>query len=160
MRAVTMDYLNVYEICLECKNFFCGSDDIFSNTFTIENGQISDIDFLADNQWFRIKGSKFNDGVYENKAEALAELVPETFSGSIWAMTPSKAFLADCKDVEDWKAKYNSVDSVAMSPYQSESFAGYSYSKGSQSGADGYNSTDYMSVFADRLRKWRRLNTV
>ena len=155
-----MDYLNVYEICLECKNFFCGSDDIFSNTFTIENGQITNTGFLAENQWFRIQGSKFNDGVYENKAAALSQLTPETFKGSIWAMNPPKAFIAMCSDVEAWKAKYSGVDSVAMSPYQSESFAGYSYSKGSQSGADGYNSTDYMSVFADRLRKWRRLNTV
>lgn len=155
-----MDYLNVYEICLECKNFFCGSDDIFTNTFTIENGQITNTGFLSENQWFRIQGSKFNDGVYENKAAALSQLTPETFKGSIWAMNPPKAFIAMCSDVEVWKAKYGGVDSVAMSPYQSESFAGYSYSKGAQSGADGYNSTDYMSVFADRLRKWRRLNTV
>ncbi len=155
-----MDYLNVYEICLECKNFHCTDDDVFSGTYTIDGGQISDIDFLADGQWFRIKGSKFNDGVYENKAEALAELTPETFKGSIWAMNPPKAFLAVCKDVEDWKAKYSGVDSVAMSPYHSESFAGYSYTKGSGNGSDAYTSSDYMSVFADRLRKWRRLNTV
>lgn len=155
-----MDYLNVYEICLECRNFFSDSDDIYSGTYTIENGQISNTGFLAENQWFRIKGSKFNDGVYEYKAAALSELTAETFTGSIWAMNPPKAFLEMCKDVEAWKAKYGGVDSVAMSPYQSESFAGYSYSKGSGNSADGYNSADYTSAFGDRLRKWRRINAV
>lgn len=156
-----MDYINIYDICLECKNFFCTPDDIFSDTYIIDDGHISNTDFLTENQWFRIKGSKFNDGVYEYKSTELAKLVPETFKGTIWAMSPPKAFLAICKDIEDWKAKYSGVDSVAMSPYQSESFAGYSYSKGSGgNNADGNSATSWQGAFSDRLRKYRRLNGV
>lgn len=156
-----MNNLTMYEVCLECKNFFCTPDDIYSGTYTIENGQITNTGFLSENQWFRIKGSTFNDGVYEYKAASLSQLTPETFKGVIWAMSPPQAFIAMCNDIDAWIAKYSGVDSVAMSPYQSESFAGYSYSKGGgNSGGDGYSGTSWQGVFDNRLRKWRRLNTV
>lgn len=150
----------VYEVCLEVKNFFVGTSDIHDGTFTIADGTISNSGFLAENQYFRIKGSVFNDGVYKNTSEEITQLVPETFVGQIWAMKPPAAFIEDCKAIEDWLDKYGGVDSASMSPYTSESFGGYSYSKGSGTSADGYGSAGFQSVFADKLRKWRRINSV
>lgn len=51
----------IEQMCAETHNYFetekkCG-------TFTIKDGNIY-LPFLVENQFFRISGSKFNDGVY------------------------------------------------------------------------------------------------
>ncbi|MBR1751845.1 MAG: hypothetical protein IJ740_13425 [Ruminococcus sp.] len=156
--------MDITEICLECKNFFLanGRDDIHSGTFTIENGTISGADFLVDSQYFRITGSKLNDGVYENDSKSLAALRDETFTGAIWDMSVPPSFSKLCEDIGEWLSKYGGVDSAAMSPFTSESFGGYSYSKsnGGSSGDGTASSNSWQGVFADRLRKWRRLNVI
>ena len=62
-------------------------------------------------------------------------------------------------DIEDWQAEYGAVNSKAMSPYNSESFAGYSYSKSSGGGVSGEvaSPTNWQGVFAARLSPWRKL---
>ena len=65
------------EICAYLRNYFppiSKREDrsyIHAGNFRIRDGKISDIDFLKENQYFRIAGSDMNDGVYCNCPEAL-----------------------------------------------------------------------------------------
>lgn len=153
--------MSIYEVCLEVHNFFAKESDIHKGEYTIANGAITNVGFLAENQYFRIKGSVFNDGVYKYTSEALDDLIAESFSGEIWAMSPPKAFIEMCDKMSDWENRYGGVDSAAMSPFNSESFGGYSYSKSNNAGADGSSAaSSVFGVFASDLNKWRRLNRV
>lgn len=141
------------ELCKEINNYFDTARCF--GTFVIANGELSDVDFLQDGQYFRIVGSVFNDGVYQYPADGLKD---EVFNGAIWAMAVPQEVIALADDIDDWCEKYQTVDSIAMSPYNSESFGGYSYSKsavGDSNGSGG--SGTWQSVFANRLNKWRKV---
>ena len=87
------------------------------------------------------------------------ELHDENFSGAVWAMAVPPTAIALSEEIEAWQAKYGSVDSAAMSPFNSESFGGYSYTKstgGSYSSGSGGNPS-WQSVFADKLNRWRKI---
>lgn len=147
------------EICLDLNNFFDKDLPKFKGHIAIESGKITNADFLANiktNQYFRIVGSVFNDGVYQY-TDAL-ELTDEEFSGAIWLMAIPKEFLSLVADIEAWQAKNGSVDSAAMSPYQSESFGGYSYSKAS--GGASSSVPTWQSSFVNRLNIYRRIKGI
>lgn len=138
------------ELCQELNNWFDYGDRHYG-TYTIENGTIEPLDFVQDGQYFRIIGSVFNDGVHQYPCDEMG-LKDETFTGSIWAMSVPSAVLALAQDIE----AYNESDVAKPSPYVSESFGGYSYTKAT--GADGgSNGNDWRNVFAKKLGKWRRL---
>lgn len=148
------------ELCNELNNWFDRSR--YFGTFTIENGQINVSDLvsdgsLQDGQYFRIIGSVFNDGVYKYPA---VDLEDEEFEGAVWAMAVPPSVVALAKEIEDWQTKYGGIDSQAMSPFQSESFGGYSYTKkggsGSNSGATTKLGT-WQGAFAAKLNRYRRL---
>jgi hypothetical protein len=61
-------------------------------------------------------------------------------------------------DIDAWREKNEALDSENMSPYTSESFDGYSYSKGGNS--RGGTATSWQSQFADRLKPYRRLYVI
>jgi hypothetical protein len=67
-------------------------------------------------------------------------------------MAIPKDFLALAKEIEDWQAKYGDV---LNSPYTSESFGGYSYSKAS--GKNGGGAVTWQDAFATRLNLYRRI---
>lgn len=138
------------ELMRECRNWFKVPDGAYSGTFTIKDGSIA-LPFLAVGQYFRIIGSVFNDGVYRYGADSLTD---ETFNGVVWALSVPAAFVSLADDVEAWRNKY---ENAANSPFQSESFAGYSYTKSSASGNSGGSVTGWQSVFAARLNKWRKI---
>lgn len=138
------------ELMRECRNWFKVPDGAYSGTFTIKDGSIT-LPFLVDGQYFRIIGSKFNDGVYEYGAGSLTD---ETFDGAVWALAVPSAFISLVEDVEVWRDKY---ENAANNPFQSESFAGYSYTKSSTNGNSGGSVTSWQGVFASRLNKWRKL---
>lgn len=127
------------------RNWFPAS--FHNGTFFVENGAI-DLPFMQNGQYFRIVGSVFNDGVYQYPAT----LKDETFNGSVWALAIPKAVLDIVSDIEEWNAK--NADRV-NSPYQSESFGGYSYTLKSENGAGG--GATWQSAFASRLNAWRKL---
>ena len=137
------------EICAELRNYFVS--DIHNGTFEIVGGKIAPLDFIQENQYFRIVGSVFNDGVY--KYTDKLELTDEKFIGSVWSMAvpPSVIDLA-----EEIKA-FNESDAGKPSPYTSESFGGYSYSKATDS--NGVPLT-WQKVFANRLNKYRRISVL
>ena len=125
--------------------------EIHEGTFTVENGSIA-LPFLRTNQYFRIVGSVFNDGLHQYPT---ADLIDETFTGTLWALAVPKAVVALSEDIAAWEEKNG--DAV-LSPYTSESFGGYSYTK--QSAESGGASAGWESTFKSRLNDWRKLKGV
>ena len=153
------------EICAYLKNWF-DIDEYhkklprLEGTFTISNGTLPDLeDLLIDGQYFYIYGSYFNDGVHEYNNKLV--LKDETFFGLVQSMRIEPDFLKLVADIEAWEEKYSGVDSAAMSPFNSESFGGYSYSKSGGGNSEGSgsagNAADPKSVFKSRLNRWRKL---
>lgn len=143
------------ELCNELNNWF-DVNKIFGK-FEIQNGELKNIDgILQDGQYFRIVGSIFNDGVYEYPA---TDLVDEIYDGAVWAMAVPPSVVALAEKISDWQSKYGGTDSVNMSPYQSESFGGYSYTKKSGSASSGGIdiSGTWQGAFANELNKWRKI---
>lgn len=140
------------ELCQELRNWF--DRERHYGTFTITGGNIT-AEFLQTGQYFRVIGSVFSDGVYQYPA---ADLPDETFEGSVWALAIPKPVIDLATEIAAWRAKYEATDSAAMSPFSSESFGGYSYSKSGSGNAQGESSApSWRSVFASRLNMWRKL---
>ena len=127
--------------------------DVYCGNFKISNGVLN-ADFLQFGQYFKITGSVFNDGVHQYFD---SNLVDEEFHGEVWAMAVPPTVIALAGEVDDWIQKYG--DSM-NSPYQSESFGGYSYSKGSSGSGDSSsaNSADWRKIFGSRLNAYRKIN--
>lgn len=124
-----------------------------SGTFKITGGSLT-ADFLQDGQYFRITGSIFNDGVHKYPSSSLKD---ESFSGSVWALAIPQPVINLATEIQEWRDKYETVDSVAMSPYNSESFGGYSYSKSGSGGSGGATNVTWKNAFAARMNMWRKL---
>ena len=137
------------QICAFIHNFFYG--DRYAGTFTIADGILT-VDGLIDGQYFRICGSRLNDGVYRYGVDQLTD---ETFTGVVWDMRPPKSFLTLAEEIEAWQTKYGEA---TQGPYQSESFNGYSYSKGSATDASGKSvPVTWQTTFGPYLNHWRKL---
>ena len=135
------------EICAELRNYFEVPNGRHFGKFEISGGIITPSDFLQDGQYFRIVGSVFNDGVYQYPATSLTD---EVFEGAVWAMALPPSLIALTAEIEE----YNKSDAGKASPYTSESFGGYSYTKATDaSGAP----ISWQKAFASRLNKWRKL---
>lgn len=167
----------IESICAETHNYF-ESDKVIAD-YAIENGLIS-LPFLSEGQFFRIVGSKFNDGVYiyaekyiirdaswndvlndnEDWQEITdgiwgnlkhSELVDESFHGAIWPMNIPRALINLAKEIHE----YNNSDAAKVSPYTSENISGhYSYTKASA--ADNA----WQNVFMPKLRRYRKAANV
>ena len=117
--------------------------ELYGGTFEIKQGNI-ELPSLLDGQYFRIVGSVFNDGVYQYPASTLKD---ETFAGAVWTLALDPALVELCSDIEEWQKKNkNAVET----PYQSESFGGYSYTIKDEE-------TSWKTVFNDRLKVWRKI---
>lgn len=138
------------EICQECKNWFVTDGDKHFGTFTISDGHIAPSNFLQKGQYYRVIGSVFNDGVHRY-GDDTDKLIAETFKGAVWAMRVPYAVVQLAAEIQNWTDKY--ADTLA-SPYTSESFAGYSYSKATS--ASG-GSVTWQDNFRSRLNKWRKI---
>lgn len=133
-------------ICDSLKNWFV-KRKIYGQ-LKIENGTlIVPPDFLQENQYFRIVGSVFNDGVHKYPAE---RLVDEEFSGEVWAMAVPPTFIALAEKIQ----AYTESEQAKPSAYTSESFGGYSYSKATdENGAP----LSWQKMFAKELNRWRKI---
>ena len=140
------------ELCAEIRNYFVQSEsDKHAGTYTINGGTFSPpLDFLKAGQYFRVVGSALNDGVYKN--DGCCVLTDEEFEGAVWAMSVPPAVVA----LADRIKAYTDSDAAKTTPFVSESFGGYSYSKGQNAAGAANNS--WQAVFADELRKWRRIS--
>lgn len=137
------------EICTEIKNFFTYDSDKHFGDFSIIDGKIAS-SFNIPTDYVRIAGSHLNDGVHKLSD---ADLKDEEFHGAIWVMSPPDAFLKLAEEIEEWQKKNGAVDSNAMSPFNSESFGGYTYSKSSGS----ENTSTWVYTFSKRLNHYRRI---
>lgn len=136
------------ELCGVLRNWF--ETDRISGTYTVENGSIT-LPFLQNGQFFRVVGSVFNDGVHQYPDYAMAD---ETFDGYIWPMSVPPALLCLGEEIKAWQEKNGDI---AASPYTSESFGGYSYSKTTSGSATGAGMVTWRSVFKSRLNQWRKI---
>ena len=165
---------SIEALCGETHNYH--ETDRVVGDYAIENGNIS-LPFLVNGQFFRIQGSKFNDGVYIYSKEYIireatwkdvltdnrdwnalteeewgnlkhAELTDESFTGVIWPMRMPRAFLKLAQEIEE----YNESEAAKPSPYTSESISGhYSYTK-----ANAVDSA-WENVFSAKLKRWRKV---
>ena len=144
------------EICSYLKNYFDFNMPKYYGNFEIIEGSLTPDVGILPGQYYRIIGSVFNDGVWKYGEDTLTD---ESFNGSVWLMAVPPDLIGIMSDISDWQAKYGSVDSENMSPYSSESFGGYSYSKGPGGSGDGNGTfaNSWQSVFASRLRRWKKL---
>ena len=146
------------ELCQELRNWF--ERDKYFGTFTIEGGQLADCSFLQDGQYYRVIGSVFNDGVHKWPDDDLQD---ESFKGAIWAMAVPPTVIALSDKIDEWQDKYDTVDGANMTPYNSESFGGYSYSKGGGSSGNGNSQNrgngapTWQSMFFNELNNWRKI---
>ena len=136
------------QVLMHLKNWFLVPGGIHEGTYTIEDGGIT-LPFLANGQYFRICGSVFNDGLHQYPA---SDLKAETFEGTVWALAVPQAVIDLALEIEAWQKKNGDA---SVSPYQSESFGGYSYSKATDSASGG--AVTWQSAFRSRLSAWRKL---
>lgn len=141
------------EVCRYLNNWF--DDGRIFGDFTIEDGVLEGVDgTLQSGQYFRIIGSVFNDGIYKYPT---SDLHDETFHGAVWVLKIPPEIIAISNEIDAWKEKYLGAGSAALGPFTSESFGGYSYSKGTT--ADGkVSGGDWTQVsgFTSRLDGWRK----
>lgn len=142
------------ELCAEIRNYFLRDveKDIHDGTYTISGGSIS-LPFLINGQYFRIVGSVLNDGVYQYPVNSLND---ETFTGAVWAMAVPPAVVALSAEIDEWNLK--NAEAI-NSPYSSESFGNYSYTKASGDSASG-GAITWQNQFRGRLNKWRKLTVL
>lgn len=135
----------LYEVLRTIRNFFPVENHY--GTFKIEQGAIA-LDFLKDGQYYLIEGSVFNDGIHQHQEEV--QLIDEEFDGTVTALAIPQAVLDLVSEIEDWQAQYGNA-----SPFNSESFGGYSYTRTNGNGNGGASS--WKEAFAQRLNAWRKL---
>ena len=145
------------EVCEYLNNYFW--DKKIDGTFTITDGYI-EIPALKDGQYFRIIGSTFNDGVHKYPITSSTKLTDEEFKGTIMAMAVPATVIAIASDIKDWQTLYGGASSAALSPFNSESFAGYSYSKSGSGNANSGSNASWQDVFGGRLNKYRKLRGI
>ena len=163
------------ELCQELRNWFvklryfgtftitdtvqAGSiavaDKAIARTAIVGNNGVMPLTSLQEGQYYRIIGSIFNDGVYRFPDDV--GLTEETFEGAVWTLAIPKEVIALSEEIDAWRAKYESADSEAMSPFMSESFGGYSYSKGAGNSSSNSAAISWQQAFASRLNKWRKI---
>lgn len=135
----------LYAVLNHLRNFF--PKERIVGSFTVNEGVLQLP--LKDGQYFLISekdtDSALNIGVHRYPAE----LQDETFKGDILVMAIPPGLVKLAEDIQAYTEK--NAD-VIDSPYQSESFNGYSYNKG-----DNGKSARWQNVFKERLDTWRKI---
>lgn len=151
------------ELCGYLKNWF--EVGRYYSDFVIADNNITFADGsalpLQDGQYFRIIGSIFNDGVHcyhvtsgESPTSSEVPLKDESFDGTVCAMRVPNEIIVDIPNIMAWRAKNEAIDSPAMSPFNSESGLGYSYSKSNDGIANGANG--WLSVYGKKYARYRK----
>lgn len=126
--------------------------DQLHGIFTVEGGEIELTD-IKEGQYFWVEGSVFNDGLHQHPDYGMRD---EEFEGSVWLLAVPDAVVGIAAEIREWNGKNTDIVS---SPYQSESFGGYSYSK-AQGGVQGNETPPaaWQTQFGARLRPFRKLS--
>ena len=145
------------DVCAEVKNYFIR--EILINDYAVIGGVLTP-SVNTEARYIRIVGSMKNDGVHDLTDTKDTLTNESTFHGAVWIMAVPQDFIDLYGEIKDWQTANGGVNSVAMSPFQSESFGGYSYSKGAGgSGGSGKQASipTWQSMYASRLNKYRRV---
>ena len=144
------------QICQYLRNWFerakyFGEFTVRNNAIVCSNGSTLP---LLHNQYFRVVGSVFNDGVHKY-GDFSDILIDETFVGAVWSMAIPPVVVELAEEINTWvSANANALNS----PYQSESFGGYSYSLRSGTSPTGDTTgVTWQSQFESRLAPWRKI---
>lgn len=129
-------------------NWFPAKDGVKRGAFKVVSGKL-EADFLAESQYYRITGSIFNDGLYQRGAND-NKLTDESFIGEVWALAIPKRVLTLAEKIKVWRETNPETDKV------SESFGGYSYSKGG-TGTQNTNIGGWQTAFAKELSTWKKV---
>lgn len=132
------------------KNWFVVPRGVHEGIYTIKNSTL-ELPFLQNGQYYRICGSVFNDGLHKY-GETADILYDETFSGAVWALAVPKAVVDLAEKVEEWQTKNGEA---VTSPYSSESFGGYSYTKATDSKTGAV--ATWETVFRSQLNPYRKI---
>lgn len=147
--------MTLTELCSHIRNWFVRSEaNRHHGVFTIADGSLvlSDGISIADGQYIRIVGSAFADGVHQYPAAFPRD---EVFGGEIWVMSVPSEVLTLCDEITSWQDKYAEA---AASPFASESFGGYSYTKSGGASITGTSGViNWQTQFKARLNQWRKL---
>lgn len=140
------------DVCKELNNYFpqkkyFGIVTISDGAFSVSGESVP----IQTGQYFRIVGSVFNDGIYPYPTTLKDE---EPFGGAVWVLKIPQAVVDLSNDIDKWVEKYAGT---VESPFQSESFGGYSYSKATTQ--NGSTAT-WRSVFKGRLDSYRRMSNL
>jgi hypothetical protein len=138
------------QVLRHLNNWFLAPGGIHEDTYTIQDGGVA-LPFLKNGQYFRICGSVFNEGLHQYPAYALTD---ETFAGAVWSLAVPKAVVELAGEIAEWEKKNGAA---AKSPYQSESFGGYSYSKSASVSSASGGINGWQDAFRSRLNDWRKL---
>ncbi|HJI40015.1 MAG TPA: hypothetical protein OIL78_02000 [Coriobacteriaceae bacterium] len=135
------------QVLLSLRNWFVA--DKRTGRVRIEGGTLVPPEglALADGQYIRVTGSVFSDGLHRWPCNGLTD---EEFVGTVWALAVPQAVVDLADEIAAWQAEHaKELDS----PYASESFGGYSYTR---VGGDGSPIT-WRQQFKARLDPWRKL---
>lgn len=142
------------ELCAEVRNYFVRdlNKDILRGTFKVSDGRIVCPEIVT-GQYYRIVDSRLNDGIHRSGYEMLDD---EEFDGEVWLMRVPLDFIQLASEIEDW---VSANAETLNSPYTSESFGGYSYSKpsGGSAGNGGGVAYNWKNQFASRLSRFRKV---
>lgn len=140
--------VSLYELLVYLRNFFPGEKWQFFGEDITEKRLF--LPGLENGDYYLIEGSRRNNGihVYGN-----SDLRNETYSGIVTELCIPTELLILLDEINVWQEKHAEA---LQSPYQSESFGGYSYTKSSESGGTG-ESMSWKTAFAPRLRMWRKI---
>ena len=137
-------------VLIHLKNWFVVPYGVHEGIYTIENNTL-EIPFLQVGQYYRICGSVFNDGLHKY-GDTTDKLQNETFTGTVWALAIPKTIVELSAKIEEWQTKNG--ETVA-SPFTSESFGGYSYTKATDA-TTGAQAT-WETVFRSQLNPYRKM---
>lgn len=149
------------QVCEFVHNYFIKTPKV-GNFVIDDNGMISPSDFLKEGQRFWITNSDLNDGVYTYHASGItndddsdvAGLRAESFAGTVCALAVPPAVIALAQEIQSW---VDNNSEAITSPYQSESFNGYSYTLKS-GGSEGGSALGWQDIFKSQLNRWRRVS--
>lgn len=144
------------EICAEIRNYFSLREDKILGEFAVVDGAITPSVDLDKGQYYRIIGSVHNDGVHRDVDTLIDE---GYFRGAVWKMRVPQAVIELSNDIAAWQAENGSAQSANMSPFSSESFGGYSYTKGSRANGES-GAVTWQEMFRERLNPYRRVNVL
>ena len=142
------------EICAYLKNYFeyekyIGNVVVNSGTITVDGKSIA----LGEGQYFALFRDRFAIGVFK-QGDTLKD---RTFHGAVWLMDVPEGVIQADTWAKAWMQKNGGADSDNNSAFTSESFGGYSYSKGSNSKGKVGASIFDNAQFAAMLSPYRKI---